>query len=141
MHAFVGRVTRERSTILLCDEECPTADPLAGELERLGHTITVVRSCADAFAHACKQDFDCLVLGVVSKDGGALALPRALGIRRPKLVILVSRLCDRIASPLVRHLGFDAQLAKIVDPKRLDRLARMAMASRMALEHSRAPLQ
>jgi len=118
-----------RPNILLCDEERASTDALATELRALGHTVTITRSCTDAFSAACANDYAALVVAPYLRDGAALVLPRALGIRRPPLVVLVSRLSDRIAAPVARHLGFDVQLTKIVDAKRLDRLIRSSMAA------------
>ena len=116
-----------RSNVLLCDDEHELTDVLATQLENLGHLVTVARSCADTFAHACSHDYDALVIAPFLRDGSALVLPRALGIRRPRLVVLVSRLTDRLAQAVARRVGFDAQLTKIVDAKVLDRLVRTSI--------------
>lgn len=125
-----------RSNVLLCDDERELTDALATQLENLGHSVTIARSCADTFAHACGHDYDALVIAPFLRDGSALVLPRALGIRRPRLVVLVSRLTDRLAQAVARRVGFDVQLTKIVDAKRLDRLLRASLAA--ALEAQRA---
>ena len=117
------------SNILLCDEERASTDALAAELTALGHKVTIVRTCNEAFGAACSTDFGALVVAPYLRDGAALVLPRALGIHRPNLVVLVSRLGDRVAEPVARHLGFDIQLTKVVDARRLDRLIRASMAA------------
>ncbi len=125
-----------RSNVLLCDGERELTDALATQLENLGHLVTIARSCADTFAHACSHDYDALVIAPILRDGSALVLPRALGIRRPRLVVLVSRLTDRLAQAAARRVGFDAQLTKIVDPHVLDRLLRASIVA--ALEAQQA---
>lgn len=108
--------------LLLCDEDRRHTDTLARGLDELGHAVEVVRSHAEAFAIACAYDIDALVVAPFLRDGSALVLPSALGIRRPRLVVLVSSLVERIAPRVVTRLGFDAQLTKVVDPQELDRL-------------------
>jgi DNA-binding response OmpR family regulator len=116
------------STILLCDEEREPTDALAAELVQLGHRVALARSCAEAFAYACAHDVDALVVAPFLVDGAALVLPRALGIRRPRLVVLVTRLTERLAAATARRIGFDAQLTKVVDARQLDRLVRSSLA-------------
>ncbi len=108
--------------LLLCDEDRRHTDALAAGLDALGHAVEVVRSHAEAFAIACAYDIDALVVAPFLRDGSALVLPSALGIRRPPLVVLVSRISERIAPPVVKRLGFDAQLTKVVDPAEIDRM-------------------
>lgn len=110
--------------LLLCDDERDAADALAVDLEGLGHDVTVARTCAEAFAAACAHDFDVLVAAPFLRDGSTLVLPSALGIRRPRLTVLLSRLGDRLTPVVVRRVGFDLQLTKLVDPRVLDRLVR-----------------
>ena len=117
--------------VLLCDDDREPTDVLAEELEGLGHAVTVARTCAEAFAAACANDFDVLVATPFLRDGSALALPGALGIRRPRLALLLSRVNDRLATVVVRRIGFDAQLTKIVDARRLDHVVRASLAEQM----------
>jgi DNA-binding response OmpR family regulator len=112
------------ASILLCDDERDSADVLARELESLGHDVTIARTCAEAFAAACARDFDVLVAAPFLRDGSTLVLPSALGIRRPRLTVLLSRIGDRLAPAVVRRVGFDTQLTKLVDGRSLDRLVR-----------------
>lgn len=127
MHAPSAGVTAlsPSAKLLLCDEDRRHTDVLAAGLDSLGHAVEVVRSHAEAFAIACAYDIDALVVAPFLRDGSALVLPSALGIRRPSLVVLVSRISERIAPPVVKRLGFDAQLTKVVDPAELDRLLAM----------------
>jgi DNA-binding response OmpR family regulator len=117
-------MARAVANVLLCDEDRAQIDTLVVGLAELGHSVTVVRSCADAFAAACRYDFDALVAAPSLRDGTALMLPRALGIRKPRLVVLVTRLSERLARNVARRVGFDAQLTKVVGAERLDRLLR-----------------
>ena len=117
------------SNILLCDEERASAEALGAGLTALGHAVTIVRTYDEAFGVACATDLVALVVAPSLRDGAALMLPRSLGIRRPNLVVLVSRLGDRVAEPVARHLGFDVQLTKLADVRRLDRLIRRSMAA------------
>lgn len=110
--------------VLLCDDERDEVDALATDLEHLGHDVTVARSCADAFAAACAHDFDILVAAPFLRDGSTLVLPSALGVRRPRLNVLLSSLGDRLTPVVVRRVGFDTQLTKLVDARSLDRLVR-----------------
>lgn len=112
--------------LLLCDEDRRHTDALARGLDELGHAVEIVRSHAEAFAIACAYDIDALVVAPFLRDGSALVLPSALGIRRPRLVVLVSSLAERIAPRVVTRLGFDAQLTKVVVPEELDRLVARA---------------
>ncbi len=132
----VVNATSTPSKLLLCDEDRRHTDVLAARLDALGHTVEVVRSHAEAFAIACAYDIDALVVAPFLRDGSALVLPSALGIRRPPLVVLVSRLSERIAPPVVQRLGFDAQLTKVVDPLELERL--LAARRRRSLAAGRA---
>lgn len=102
---------------------------LAAQLAERGHAVTVVRSYADAFSVACAEDFDALVTAPFLRDGAALALPTALGIRRPRLVVLVSRMSERLGAAVARRVGFDVQLTKVVDPRGLDRLLHASRAA------------
>jgi DNA-binding response OmpR family regulator len=115
------------TNVLLCDEERDVTGALAVELEELGHAVTVVRTCADAFTAACAIDLDAMVVAPFLRDGSTLVLPRALGIRRPKLVILMSRMTERVSATTAQRVGFDAQLTKLVDAHKLDRLVRASL--------------
>lgn len=116
-----------RSNVLLCDQEREGTDLLAADLRDLGHAVTIARSCADTFSAACSYDFDALVLAPILRDGSALILPAALGIRTPKLTVLMCRLGERLARSVTRRVGFDAQLTKVVDARELDRLLRASI--------------
>lgn len=115
-----------RSTVLICDEDRAHTSALAAGLEALGYAIEVTRSHAEAFAIACALDVDALVAAPFLRDGSALVLPAALGIRRPPVLVLASRMRERLAPALLHELGFDAQLVKVVDPRTLDRMVRAA---------------
>ncbi len=116
----------EGATVLLCDEDRESAAPLASELEDLGHDVTIVCSCSDAFSAACAHDFDVLVAAPFLRDGATLLLPRALGIRRPRLMLLMTRMSERLSASATQRAGFDAQLTRIVDARKLDRVMRNA---------------
>jgi DNA-binding response OmpR family regulator len=120
------------ATVLLCDDERDSTDVLARELESLGHVVTIARSCAEAFAAACAKDFDVLVAAPFLRDGSALVLPSSLGIRRPRLTVLLTRLGERLSPIVARRVGFDAQLTKLVDGQRIDRLMRALAAAEPA---------
>jgi DNA-binding response OmpR family regulator len=115
---------RTVSNVLLCDEDRDQIDTLVVELAELGHYVTVARTCADAFTAACRDDFDALLSAPALRDGTTLMLPRALGIRRPRLVLLVTRLSERVGTNVARGVGFDGQLTKIVSAARVDRILR-----------------
>ena len=110
-----------RRTVLLCDEDRGHTEHLAAGLEELGYVVEVVRTYAEAFGIACAHDVDALVVSPFVRDGSALVLPTALGIRRPRVVILVAGMTERIAPVVARRLAFDAQLTKVVDAKTIDR--------------------
>lgn len=122
-----------RTSVLLCDEDRDHTALLLAQLVELGHSVTIARSCSEAFAVACSDDFDALVAAPSLRDGTALMLPRALGLRRPRLVVLVTRMSERLAQGIAQSGGFDAQLTKVVDPRRLDRLVRGSVAAALAL--------
>jgi DNA-binding response OmpR family regulator len=110
--------------MLLCDEERESVAPLAAELEALGHDVTIACSCAEAFAAACAHDYEALVAAPFLRDGATLLLPRTLGIRRPRLMVLMTRLTERLSPAAAQRMGFDVQLTRVVDVQRLDRLVR-----------------
>lgn len=116
------------SSILLCDEERESAALLASELEECGHDVTIVCSCAEAFSAACAHDYDVLVAAPFLRDGATLLLPRTLGIRRPPLMILMTRMTERLSAAAAQRVGFDAQLTRVVDVRRLDCIVRTAAA-------------
>ena len=118
-----------RPNVLLCDDERECTQVLAADLESLGHSVTIVRSCADAFGTACANDFDALIAAPFLRDGSALVLPGALGIRRPRLVVLTTRVSDRLAPAIAKRVGFDRQLCKVVDASVLDRMIRASIAA------------
>jgi DNA-binding response OmpR family regulator len=107
-------VSALRRTVLICDEDRSHTQTLAAGLEELGYAVEVVRSYAEAFAIACAHDIDALVVAPFLKDGSALVLPSALGIRKPPVALLITRMTERIASVVARRVGFDAQLTKCV---------------------------
>jgi DNA-binding response OmpR family regulator len=121
-----------RSNVLLCDDENGATAVLTSDLRGLGHAVTVARSCADTFAAACTYDFDALVVAPFLRDGSALVLPGALGIRRPRLVILTCRLGEHLMPSVARRVGFDMQLTKVVDARKLDRLLRASITEAAA---------
>ena len=133
MTAFRSNVV---SNVLLCDDDREPTDVLAFELESLGHAVTIARTCAEAFAAACANDFDVLVATPFLRDGSTLVLPSALGIRRPRLAVLVARIGDRLAPVMVRRVGFDAQLTKIVDARHLDRVVRSSLSMVVTVDTS-----
>jgi len=112
----------ERATILICDDDRMHADGLALGLHAMGYAVEVTRTRADAFAVACAFDVDVIVAGWTVRDGAALALPASLGIRRPPLLVLASRIDERLPPAVARRVGFDLQLTKLVDPRALDRV-------------------
>jgi DNA-binding NtrC family response regulator len=128
-NARAGGTASGGASVLLCDEERELAELLAGELEDLGHDVTIVCSCSDAFSAACAHDYDVLVAAPFLRDGATLLLPRALGIRRPRLMVLMTRLTERLSAGAAERVGFDAQLTRCVDAGRLDRLMRRAAAA------------
>lgn len=119
-----------RSTVLICDEDRSHTAALASGLEELGYAVEVTRLHAEAFAIACALDVDAIVAAPFLRDGSALVLPAALGIRRPPVLVLASRMNERLAAPIVAKVGFDAQLVKVVDPRRVDRMVRAAGGGR-----------
>jgi DNA-binding response OmpR family regulator len=122
------------ASVLLCDDERDSTDLLAQELESFGHAVTIAHTCAEAFAAACAGDFDVLVAAPFLRDGSTLVLPSALGIRRPRLTVLLVRLGERLTPVVLRRVGFDAQLTKLVDGRHLDRLVRSALAAVVTVE-------
>lgn len=118
--------------MLLCDDDREATSTLSLELRRFGHWVTTTRSCAEAFAAACAEDFDALLFAPFVRDGSALVLPAALGIRRPPLVVLVCLMTERLAQGVAAHFGVDAQATKVASVRRLDRLVRTSMAHSVA---------
>lgn len=139
--SFVNPSSRP-AKLLLCDEDRRHTDALARGLDGLGHAVEVVRSHAEAFAIACAYDLDALVVAPFLRDGSALVLPSALGIRCPPLVLLVCSITERIAPRVVARLGFDAQLTKVVDPADVDRrLARTRCGDTLVVPPGRDDLR
>jgi ActR/RegA family two-component response regulator len=132
----VHRVVEARGIVLICDEDRAHTDQLAWGLYELGYVVEVVRTYAEAFAIACAHDLDALIVAPFLRDGSALVLPAALGIRRPRSVVLVCRIGERVSPRVARRLGFDAQLAKIVDAQAIGRLF---LGRRVARDHSAPP--
>jgi DNA-binding response OmpR family regulator len=110
--------------VLICDEDRAHTNALRGALEDLGWAVELTRSYAEAFALACAIDLEGIVCAPFLTDGSALALPGSLGIRRPPTVVLASRLGEHVPRSVARRVGFDAQLTKVVEPEKLDRLLR-----------------
>jgi DNA-binding response OmpR family regulator len=115
---------------LLCDDDRIHTQVLAAGLAELGYAVEITRSHAEAFAIACTFELDVLVAATFLRDGSALGLPAALGIRRPAVLVLTSRMRERLSAAAVRRAGFDAQLVKVVDPRTVDRLVRAAARRR-----------
>lgn len=123
-------LTAPPDTILVCDEDRAHSVMLGAALGELGYTVELARSHAEAFALACARDFRALVTAPFLRDGSALALPTALGIRRPLVMILASRLGERLAKDIVERAGFDAQWMKALDASKVHRLIRDADSRR-----------
>jgi DNA-binding response OmpR family regulator len=119
-----------RKTVLICDEDRLHTQALVAGLEQLGYVADAVRSYAEAFAVACARDLDALVVAPFLRDGSALVLPTALGIRKPPVTVLATRMTERLASIIAQRVGFDAQITKVIDPLALDRLIRNASDAR-----------
>lgn len=120
-----------RRTVLICDEDRIHTETLAAGLEKLGYAVEWVRTYAEAFAVACAQDIDALVVAPFLKDGSALVLPSALGIRKPPVTVLITRMTERIANVVAHRVGFDVQLTKCVAASRVhDLIESAAHASR-----------
>lgn len=119
--------------ILICDEDRMCSDALAYGLDELGYAIEIARSFGDAFAAACRWDLAALVTGSHLRDGTALALPTALGIRKPKLVVLATRATERIPVAVAQGVGFDVELTKVVAPRTVARLVERRAAEARAV--------
>jgi DNA-binding response OmpR family regulator len=117
-----------RSTILLCDDDRTHTQSLARGLAELGYAVETTRCHAEAFAIACSLDLDALVAAPFLRDGSALVLPASLGIRRPPLLLLASRISERLSIEVVQRVGFDAQLTKVLDARVVDRMLWLARA-------------
>jgi ActR/RegA family two-component response regulator len=111
-----------RRTVLICDEDRFHTQTLAAGLEQLGYAVEVVRTYAEAFAIACAHDIDALVVAPFLKDGSALVLPSALGIRKPPVTVLITRMTERIANVVAHRVGFDVQITKCVAADTVHRL-------------------
>jgi ActR/RegA family two-component response regulator len=107
-------VSPPRRTILICDEDRAHTQTLVHGLERLGYAVEVVCTYAEAFAIACAHDIDGLVVAPFLKDGSALVLPSALGIRKPPVAVLITRMTERVSAVVAQRVGFDAQITKCV---------------------------
>ena len=116
-----------RRTVLICDEDRFHTQTLASGLEQLGYVVEVVRTYAEAFAIACAHDIDALVVAPFLKDGSALVLPSALGIRKPPVAVLITRMTERIANVVARRVGFDAQITKCVSAQTVHQLVENAL--------------
>src|SRR6185436_19523276 len=116
------RDVRPRRTVLICDDDRVHTQALVSGLEQLDYAVEVVRTYADAFAIACARDIDVLLVAPFLRDGSALVLPSALGIRKPRVTLLATRMVDRMARAVVRRVGFDRQLTKAVDARTIDQL-------------------
>lgn len=127
-----------RRTVLICDEDRFHTEVLSAGLEKLGYAVETVRTYAEAFAIACAHDIDALVVAPFLKDGSALVLPSALGIRKPPVTVLITRMTERIASVVAHRVGFDVQLTKCVAPEIVHRLIESA-AHRAATEEIAPP--
>lgn len=123
-------VLSRRRTVLVCDEDRIHTDALAAGLAELGYAVEITRSHAEAFAIACAFELDGLVAAPFLRDGSALVLPAALGIRRPPALVLACRMRERLARVVLDKAGFDAQLVKVVEPRTVDRLIRAAARRR-----------
>jgi DNA-binding response OmpR family regulator len=119
-------VSSARRTVLICDEDRFHTQTLAAGLEQLGYAVEVVRTYAEAFAIACAHDIDALVVAPFLKDGSALVLPSALGIRKPPVAVLITRMTERIANVVAQRVGFDAQITKCVTAETIHRLVESA---------------
>lgn len=119
-----------RPTVLICDEDRIHTDALSRGLAELGYCVEVTRTHAEAFAIACAFELDALVAAPFLRDGSALVLPAALGIRRPAALVLASRMSERLAPMVLGKAGFDAQLVKVVDARTVDRMVRSAARRR-----------
>jgi DNA-binding response OmpR family regulator len=111
-----------RRTVLICDEDRFHTQTLAAGLEQLGYAVEVVRTYAEAFAIACAHEIDALVVAPFLKDGSALVLPTALGIRKPPVTVLITRMTERIANVVAHRVGFDVQITKCVAAGTVHRL-------------------
>lgn len=125
--------------VLVCDADRDHGEALAVGLTELGYVVEVVTSHADAFGFACSYDLEALIVAPLLRDGSALVLPSALGIRRPPLVVLVTCMGDRLDTAAARRVGFDAQLTKVVRASAVDRLVRKATESRLSDPRTTAP--
>ena len=126
-----------RRTVLICDEDRFHTETLSAGLEKLGYAVEVVRTYAEAFALACAYDIDALIVAPFLKDGSALVLPTALGIRKPPVAVLITRMTERIANVVARRVGFDVQLSKCVSAETVHRLIESAATGVPAEEIAR----
>lgn len=133
-------VIHRARNVLLCDVDRDHSESLAAGLRELGYDVQIVAAHADAFAIACSEDLDALVVAPLLRDGSALVLPSALGIRRPAVLVLATRLSDHFSTTAAKRVGFDTALTKVVMPEAVDRLVRRAAQRRaMGVRTTSAP--
>lgn len=112
-------VSRERQ-VVLCDDDRAHAAALGGELVARGWRVALVERYTEAFALCCAHDVDALLVAPFLRSGSALVLPSALGIRKPPLTVLMTRLTERIGWNIAVRCGYDRQLCKAVDARVID---------------------
>ncbi len=80
-------------------------------LEEAGHRVTVARTGNDALRICAKRSFDLLLLDLVLPDIDGIAVARALGQKRPRIVVMSAYL-DRWNEREYEHAGLKKRIRK-----------------------------
>lgn len=109
--------------ILLVDDDPVLSSLLARLVRRLGHTLVLAGSGAEALALAAAQPFDLIITDVMMPDQDGYELTRALraqpATRETRILIFTSRLQGPDAD-LALAAGADAYVMKTVNLDRLN---------------------
>jgi PAS domain S-box-containing protein len=119
--------------VLVVEDDADTCDLLRTMLERAGATVRVAGTASDALSVITTSPIDVLVadIGLPGKNGNdLLGEARRLSPRRARLpAIAVTAYADEQHRALARTAGFEAFLAKPVEPAELVRTIGRVLAS------------
>jgi DNA-binding NtrC family response regulator len=114
-------------TVVVVDDDEDNVFVLEAALQQAGFAVRVARSCREAREVLDASPADALVSDFSLGDGDALELLASLGVRRPRVAVLVTGYGSVEDQQRSRAAGFHAHLVKPVAMDQLERTLRIAL--------------
>lgn len=117
----------QKSLVLVVDDDDDNANMLEAALELAGFAVRIAKSTHEAKAVLEQVPVDALVTDYSLGDGTAIDLLASIGVRRPRVAVLVTGHGSDADKERSAAAGFEAHLVKPIALKELQELLRAAL--------------